>query len=254
VSEAVSLQPKRPRKRDRLDTVSLIVKIIGGIVAVVVAIVGLYHAFPASGDDPAPGPSSPLALPPTGGSSPTSAPTTHATTTAPPTLPTQPQNNNNDHNTGTRPTDNPVDEPTGVKTSATTPAKPAYRQFTLAVQPGIAYDLENPSNQGWDGNDAGYAARDLYRTSETSANNRLQGVQVPVDSTSYNAVATVATGSSPSACANTSASGGGFVSLDSASAGTTFCVHTRGGHWAHVVITAMNSRTGPISVRVTMPA
>jgi hypothetical protein len=252
VSDAVSLQPKRRPKRDRLDTVSLIVKIIGGIVAVVVALIGLYRAFPASGDTPVtPGPSSPLALPPTAGSAPTSAPTAHATTAAPPTLPTRPQNNNNNNpDPGTRPTDHPVVPPTGVKTSA----KPAYRQFTLAVEPGIAYDLENTSNQGWDGNDAGYAARDLYRTSKTAANNRLQGVQVPVTSTAYNAVATIATGSSPSACANTSSSGGGFVSLDSASAGTTFCVHTHGGHWAHVVITAMSSRTAPITVRVTMPA
>ncbi|GIE97582.1 hypothetical protein [Paractinoplanes rishiriensis] len=238
------------RKRGRLKTVQLVVQTIGGVVAIVVALYGLYNTWSKERDQALPGPSASgpsSTVPTTVATAKPTEPTKPAAPTTPPEVTVPPGN--------LRPVDDP--EPTAQPTTRPTTRPAAQtRKFALSVEPGIAYDLEDLGNYGWEGSDAGYADRDLYRTSETAGNNRLQGVQVPVDTTDtrkMNAVVSVPAGSGLSACSGKSTAGGGFVSLDTATKGTTFCVRTRAGRWALVVITRMAARDVAMDVAVTMP-
>jgi hypothetical protein len=248
-----------PRKapRNGLARTERIVTIVGGIVTIVGALAALclkvpdmlaHHASKPGSTQAAPaGPAASLPI----GRTPSRSPAPSAT------IGTQVVD---DHNSGAGGDgQNVVRPPTPAAKTSTTAKKAStvYKTFSLMVPPGIAYDLDNPANYGWDGNDAGYAGRDLYRTSKTSAGNQFQGVQVPVTSSSFNPVVRVATGSSPATCKSLPTTGGGTVPLADATNGVTFCVRTRAGRWAQVVITDIGSdataqRSTPIGIRVTV--
>jgi hypothetical protein len=234
-----------PRSRNRLVAVERIVKIAAGVVAVVTAVVTLYFKIPGLRGDNHPTktpstlaaslPVSPISIAPT--IKPTTVPTT-VPTSRPTKIPTKPITYG--------PTTTPV-------TKAPPKPSPVLRTFDLNIPVGIAFDLEDPNNNGFDGNDPGYGDRDLYRTSKTSPGNQLQGVQVPVTSSSFNPVVAMPRGSVAAACKALSTTSSANIPLGSATDGTTFCVKTRAGHWAQVVITDANQhRSAPDGVRVTL--